>query len=184
MRRHGLMLVMVAVALLGGACGGAEPDRAVASVPGSSASASAAPAGEQDQFKACMKENGVDLDAAAGDGQSLTGDSGPITGQIDATKSPEQQRRELAALDKCRRHLPNGGNPQPLNPDELEQARAFAKCMRAAGVNYPDPDPNSVGDGTRAVPPGVDINDPAVLAKFRQCQRTSGSAPTTSGAGS
>lgn len=185
MRRWWLVPVVVAATLMTGACSDKAVERDVETVASLSASPTGGPVGgEQAEFRACMKDNDVDLEASAGDGQSINGNSGVINGEITGSRSVEQQRKELRALEKCRQYLPNGGNPQPLSPEELEQARAFAKCMRAAGTDYPDPDPKSIGNGTRAIPPDVDINDPAVLATFRTCQRETSIAAATPGTGS
>jgi hypothetical protein len=88
-------------------------------------------------------------------------------------------------MAKCGHFLPDGGKPQPLSPEALEQGRKFAKCMRDEGIAFPDPDPN--GGGYQAqpgavaepVPPGVNINDPAVRAKYDKCGRAAGGAAAT-----
>jgi hypothetical protein len=48
--------------------------------------------------------------------------------------------------------------------------------MRAAGVDYPDPDPNAVnqlgggnGGGAMPAPSGVNLSDPVIQAKFDKC---------------
>ena len=48
-----------------------------------------------------------------------------------------------AAMEACKDKLPNGGTPPSLNPQQQEQLREFAQCMRDHGVDMPDPDPNS-----------------------------------------
>jgi len=82
------------------------------------------------QFARCMREHGVPLaDPDPGGG---FGSVGP--------RDPDPVVR--AAFEACRRLLPNGGQPKQISPEELEQARAFSRCMREHGVPYPDPDPD------------------------------------------
>ncbi|WP_329100754.1 hypothetical protein OG792_19130 [Micromonospora sp. NBC_01699] len=181
-----MLPVLLTVVLLTGGCsreGSDRSDREVASVSGS-ATPTLAPAAERDDFTECMKDNGVDLGAES-EPRSLDGNTGPLSNEVDETESPDQRQRRLAALEQCRQHLPNGGDPQPLRPEVLEQERILAKCMRAAGVDYPDPDPHSgAGNGARAIPPGLNLNDPTVLAKLRECQREAGYGGNTPGTGS
>ena len=45
-----------------------------------------------------------------------------------------------AAMEACKQYAPNGGEPPKLNPEQLEQMRKFAQCMRDNGVRtFPDP---------------------------------------------
>jgi hypothetical protein len=174
---------MLTAVLVAGGCTGGDPAREVASVSGS-ATPTLAPAADRDEFNLCMKDNGIDLEAEA-ESHALNGNSGSQSNEVDETEAPDQQQRRAAALQQCRRHLPDGGNPQPLSPEALEQERILAKCMRTAGVDYPDPDPHSGGgNAARAIPSGVNINDPTVLAKLRECQREAGYDRSTSGIGS
>ncbi|MFG1804231.1 hypothetical protein ACGFI4_29195 [Micromonospora carbonacea] len=180
MSRKWLTPVLLATLLATG-CAAEVGGKEVASVSGASQAPQEA---DQDEFRRCMRQQGVDLDANS-DSSELGGDSGHDSGKVDSTKPPGQQQRELAALEQCRQHLPNGGNPKPLSEEELEQARALAKCMRADGFDYPDPDPHSGGgSGSLAIPPGIDIDNPTVLAKLRECRQEAGYLPATPGAGS
>jgi hypothetical protein len=50
-----------------------------------------------------------------------------------------------AALRACQRFNPNWGKPPPpMDRATLERWRQFARCMRANGVNWPDPQPGDV----------------------------------------
>lgn len=167
-------------ALLTAACAASPQAQDVASISGSNQpSGSKAPGlTGDDEFTKCLRENGgapqeveVPVD---GSGQ------GTLNGSPPAQADQEAQRK---ALEKCRQFLPDGGNPKPMSPENLEQARAFAKCMRTAGVPYPDPDPNDFGgEGVAKLPEGVDTKDPAVREKLNKCtQETSGGSPVAGG---
>lgn len=134
-----------------------------------------------DAFSRCMRDNGVDLD----DGAFVSDDFNNASGWVEQTQPPDLQRRQHEALEKCRQYLPDGGNPQPMSAEELDRARAIAKCMREAGVDYPDPEPNALGGpGAMQVPPGVDISDPRVRTLLRECVREAGAGAMTPGGSS
>ena len=90
------------------------------------------------KFARCMRENGVDMpDPQVGEnGLVKIGPGDPHGPNPD---SPESRR----ALDKCGKHLEEGGEA----PDDGVAAKhrdafvAYARCMRAEGVNVPDPGP-------------------------------------------
>ncbi|MCM3657912.1 hypothetical protein M3147_11685 [Agromyces mediolanus] len=89
------------------------------------------------KYDACMKKSGIELpkpmDTGEG-GQAVTLDAGEI--DFDAFQ---------AADEDCRGEV---GDP-PVDPDAptmeemYEQQLVFAKCMREAGYDYPDPAPPS-----------------------------------------
>ena len=172
------LLTAAAVVALTTACTANSP-RDVASIKSGSPGVSgpAAGPGAPDDFTRCLKEHGVGL-VPVQDGQ----DSGTVTFE---PPSAEEQRKQQEATEQCRQFLPSGElENQPMNPEQLEQARAVAKCMRAAGVQYPDPDPNvGGGNGAMPIPPGVDLADPAVRAKLDTCSRQAGVAGGGAGAG-
>jgi hypothetical protein len=137
------MLIAVPLILLAGlaACGGnGEEGPGVATV-GNDASASAspdpsAPAADEEerkrQFTDCMRAEGVDMDDFKTEGGGIA---------IRADKAEMQ-----GAMQKCRKYLPNGGEPPKLSPEDIEKMREYAKCMRENGVpDFPDPDPESGG---------------------------------------
>jgi hypothetical protein len=84
------------------------------------------------------------------------------------------RERVLAAQEKCRPYLPNGGELQRDQPSR-EQGFAYARCMRQHGVpNFPDPDE----DGGFALG-GIDPDSPKMKAAERACgRRGGGTAPT------
>ena len=106
---------------------------------GASATASARP--DLAKWTKCLRDNGVDVqDPEPGGAVTLPMDS-PATRQ---------------AMEKCRQY--EGGERgstgfDPNDPAQQEQRRKFAKCMRDAGVDWPDPDPNQQGVTLPALTP-------------------------------
>lgn len=92
------------------------------------------------EFAQCMRDHGVDMpDPQTADGGS--GDGGGL--RITVTGGPNSNAD--AAMEACKDKLPNGGVPPSMSPEQQEQLRQFAQCMRDHGVDMPDPDPNSGG---------------------------------------
>jgi hypothetical protein len=54
--------------------------------------------------------------------------------------------------------MPNGGEVRQPSAEDLALLRAFAKCMREQGLDYPDPvvDGNGVGEARAIVPEDMD----------------------------
>ncbi|WP_162908246.1 hypothetical protein [Allorhizocola rhizosphaerae] len=162
MRKQRLILLLLVPALIAlPACSEGPKDSNVASMQ-----TPTAPANEA--FTKCMRENGAQPGGVSGGMEGGTGQGG------DSNMSPEERLKQEEAMKKCRQFLPNGGNPQPMSTADLERMRALAKCMRDAGYNYPDPDPNVGGPGAIKLPDGVDFKDPTTLAKYRECASKAG----------
>jgi hypothetical protein len=77
-----------------------------------------------------------------------------------------------AAMNACKDKLPNGGTPPSMNPQQQEQLREFAQCMRDHGVNMPDPDPNSgaLRITQSGAAPAFGPDDPTFKAAQQACQ--------------
>ncbi|WP_327007835.1 hypothetical protein OHA72_11485 [Dactylosporangium sp. NBC_01737] len=121
-----------------------------------SASPSADKAEANRRFAKCMREHGVEVPDPGPDGELQ------MSGTIDRGKATE-------AMSACQQLLPNGGTLSNLSPEQLEQARAFAKCMREHGVDMPDPDPATgvtelLKNGT------IDVNSPAFQDAAKACK--------------
>lgn len=138
MRRMLTAVPLVLLAALAACGGNGEEGPDVATVGnGATASASAdpsAPAQDEEerkrQFTECMRAEGVDMD------DMRTGEGGVA---IRADKAEMS-----AAMEKCRKYLPNGGEPPKLSPEDVEKMREYAKCMRENGMpDFPDPDPET-----------------------------------------
>ncbi len=122
-------------------CGKAPTGDGVASAGGApSASASAgAPAGGDDEdaplkFSQCMREQGL----------TWFPDPQPAGGgiRIDIPKGADKAKVD-AAMEACKKWAPGGGDRGRADPQDLENARRMAQCMRDNGVpDFPDPGPD------------------------------------------
>lgn len=138
-----LIAAFGAVVVLGlGGCGKTDDGAQVASANGGSAATTTPldqPVADEDelrqQFAQCMRDNGVDIpDAEPGSGGKLR-----VEGN-----GPNKEKMQ-AAMEACRKYLPNGGERAAPSPEDLEKMRQMAQCMREHGVDMPDPDPNGGG---------------------------------------
>jgi hypothetical protein len=147
-------------------------------------------------FAQCMRAHGVNVPDPGSSGggavkiQISSGGAGGATGPDAATR---------AALSACQKYLPKiggngGGTPDPARQAQLLQ---FAQCMRAHGVNIPDPSSGSGGIAIGGPGSGQDINPNSATFQNAQkaCQKYlpgkgaglktqgggSGSGPVTSG---
>jgi hypothetical protein len=150
-------------------CGGPDKDDGVATAgsPGSNATSSAGADGLSEQeralkFAQCMRDNGVPNfpDPKTGDGGGMS---------IDIPEGADAKKVD-AAMQTCKRYLPNGGEPQKMDPQQLEQLRKFAQCMRDNGIkNFPDPTDQGIQiNGNTS---GIDPNDPKVQAAQKACDK-------------
>ncbi len=118
------------------------------------------PAERVRQFVACMRDEGIDLpDPEPGD----------ETGKTALRFAYEDKdKNEIGpAMEKCNEYLPQGGERKPRTPEQIEQARALAVCMRENGVpSWPDPDP----DGEFSTDAGIDKTDPALRTALDKCR--------------
>jgi hypothetical protein len=178
MGRHRIWLAAVlpllALALAG--CGGHGKKPSVATV-GGTGKAGASPSASVDRqaamlaFARCMREHGVDMPDPDADGRMT----------ISASGGPANKTQMDAAQTACKQYLPNGGTPPSMSPEDLEQLRKFAQCMRDHGVQMADPDPNggglSVGNGAGPDPSssgginkGQALDDPNFKAAEEACK--------------
>ncbi|TDD25815.1 hypothetical protein E1218_14185 [Kribbella turkmenica] len=162
MRKTTLAAALLATAALLTGCASEVPDAQVASGTGAQAQATAptsAPDGlSRDEkaikFTQCLREQGLDVpDPEPGKGPMLKFDR-----NSGVTREKVQQ-----AMDACKEFNPQGeGGP---NPQQEENGRKFAECMRENGVEkFPDPKPGQRGI---MIGPGV-ADDP----DFQQAQET------------
>jgi hypothetical protein len=130
------LLGLAALFTLVTACGGGgESDDGVASLdePAAEKDAGEEKLSDEDQmlkYTECLRENGVDVeDPPAGGGG----------GGVALPAMPVDDVEGNAAFEKCEEHLPNGGEPEELSPEDLDEMRKQAKCMRDHGFDVPDP---------------------------------------------
>ncbi|MEU7927430.1 hypothetical protein [Micromonospora sp. NPDC049107] len=164
MRRQILAIPALLVLALAG-CGPADDGGGVATAGGAKdgVTASATPADDSERqlaFARCMRENGVEMpDPEAG---------GRPAFRFGENVDPQKVQ---SAMEKCRDKLPNGGQGPQLNPEQAEQMRTMAKCMRENGVpNFPDPDADGRIQITKG-DSGLDLGDPAQRAAMEKCRQ-------------
>lgn len=85
------------------------------------------------KFAQCMRGNGVP------DFEDPTFDE---NGEIELRFPPGVDPKAVKpAQEKCEQYLPNGGEPEKTNAEDVKKFQVYAKCMRENGMpDYPDPD--------------------------------------------
>ncbi|WP_424528843.1 hypothetical protein ACOZ38_03950 [Sphaerisporangium viridialbum] len=162
-------LVAVAFLALAAGCGQPATSGGVASVQGTKTASptGASPTASVDReeqgrkFAQCMRDNGVDMPDPQADG-----------GRV-AIKIPKGADRATMdkAMEACRSLSPMGEKGGTISPEEQENVRAFAQCMRDNGVDMPDPD-FSKGGGIRIGGPNSKIkpDDPTFKKAEEACR--------------
>ncbi|MFF3853202.1 hypothetical protein [Micromonospora sp. NPDC002575] len=145
----GLGLLLAASCALAGCGDSGDVGNGVASgggngaAAGASATASVSP--DLAKWTKCLRDNGVDV--------KDPGPDGAITLPMD---SPAIQQ----AREKCTQYEgADGGSTgiDPNDPEQQEQQRKFARCMRDNGIDWPDPDPNQQA-----------VNAPTITPQMRE----------------
>jgi hypothetical protein len=152
--------------MLASACGKPANDSPSAKAHASAEAAEVANA--QLNFTKCMREHG----------QSLP-DPDPATGELRFPTSVSHEPGSAfdIAIQACQHFLPGGvANPR-ANPQELEQLRTFAICMRAHDIDMSDPETtgtnigNIVLRGRLANVSRTELdNDPGYKAAMEACK--------------
>lgn len=145
-----------------------------APAPGSGGGNAQSDASEQDamvKFAQCMRQHGIDMpDPKPGSGGRTV-----ITPLGKTDGGPGDTQKIQAASTACDKLLPNGGKP---TAQDTQRELKFAQCMRAHGVDLPDPSPNGGGGKGMA----IDGSDPKTKAALSACGAGFGiSAGSTSG---
>ena len=175
--RLGLALASLAAGGVLAGCGGHGG--------GGGASSSPTPDAYQQalKFSQCMRAHGVNFP----DPQSVNGGQGVTVrvtpGAGDAQLNPDSTQFQHAR-NACKQYLPNGGQLSPEQQAQQQQnALKYAQCMRAHGVDVPDPQPGSGGlviRGGSGNGAKVNPDDPKFQAAQQACQSLLGN-PSTGG---
>ena len=159
------------------ACSDEGASVGVASVAGTGATATAAPSASGDAEKQlldyveCLRGQGLDVPdpTVDADGNLVLGPGGGGNAQ-----PPQIDRDSFAKAQEVCGDVPTGalGLDDQDMTEIQDAALAFAKCMRAEGVDVPDPDfSGGLGQGASGRPFGdLDTDDPKVSAALEKCQ--------------
>jgi hypothetical protein len=170
MKTRSLLAIPLLILLLAAAaCGGGnDDDDGVASLgDGSGTTTGSTTTGEQDsqqslvEFAECMREHGVDMPDPDADGR------------MTFRQRPGDEKKYEDAQRECQDLLPQGEGPRLSEEDQQvmqEAALAFAKCMRAEGVDMPDPTFGEGGGLQLQLPRGVGPDDATFRAAQKKCQ--------------
>ncbi|HEX8861131.1 MAG TPA: hypothetical protein VGC06_18975 [Actinomycetes bacterium] len=188
-RRRWPQLATVAGALLltlalTACAGGKQPD-GVASLSGSAKPTATTTAGGSGdprqaalQFARCMREHGIDMPDP-----KFNGNGGiSITVHAGGRGPKPDDPKFKAAEQACQRFMPKGGQTRRPNPQQLQRALQFARCMRQHGIDVPDPG----ADGGIQIR-GSGPDDPRFKAAQQACQQYApdgGKGQTVTGGGS
>ena len=125
----------------------------------------------------CMHANGVPdfPDPRAGPGGTSDGvgwpGGGPTMVSSDVLLVMGQRLAGpavAAAAKVCKEYMGPSGPPPALSQSQRAAALHFAACMRAHGLNFPDPT-FSGGNQQLNLGPGLNLNSPAVEAASKAC---------------
>lgn len=164
------LVLLVAVALALGACGGGSSN------PASSASSTSPGKPKALKYSQCMRAHGVtNFPDLSGSGGLRIPQSSGIN-----INSPTYK----AAQQACSKYAP-GATATPAQKSQREaNALKFARCMRSHGVlNYPDPSTSPSG-GPLFPPPtslGIDTSSPTFQAAQKACRSLLGHGQGQSG---
>jgi hypothetical protein len=166
----GLLLALaLALAACGGGDDGNDGNDGVASLGGSDQATSTTSPGGSGDFKQralayarCMRQHGVNMPDPKFDAQ------GRMAQQNPPGVGPGDPKYD-AAQQACKQYLPDGGEPEKVDPQVQQQMLAYARCMRQHGINMPDPKP---GEGISVDgDAGVNPNAPKFKAADQACQQ-------------
>jgi hypothetical protein len=170
------VVAVLVAALLLAACGSnGDANDGVASLDGSASGGDSTETSDEEadreeallEFAECMRDNGIDMpDPQVGEGGGVLF-QGPGGGR-------NNEEDFNAAMEACQDLLPRGGEA----PDEQQQAAMqdamleFAQCMRAEGIDMPDPEFSGDGGGRMRITQGsgADPNSDEFRAAEEKCR--------------
>jgi hypothetical protein len=169
MRRALLVsLAAVAVAIGAAACGSSSESSSTAATPGASI---AAPTDAQVKARVdlakCLRAHGVNVpDSAA------TGTAG-ARAAVQQLLSQYSQSQIQDAVAQCHAQLIQAFPQLNLSPSQIaerqREALAYVQCLRAHGINLPDPVGSGLRVGILKALSNVDVNSPAFQAATKAC---------------
>ncbi len=116
------------------------------------------------KFAQCMRENGIDMpDPKQADNGGVMIEAMPGS---QGDSAPLDEEKMKSAHEACKEHLPNGGEFKPPSPEEQDEARKQAKCMRDKGHDWPDPNFEGGAGETRELP---NLDDDKVKQDMKDC---------------
>jgi hypothetical protein len=193
MRRRWLTALLVANVMVVAGCGGSGDAEGLASLQGSSDDSTATTEAngttvDSEQamldFAQCMRDHGVDYQDPTVDENGNMVMQRPSGGGEGGGFDPADRDAMEAAREACSQYL-EGITQQFDRPDMTERQDLmleYAACMRENGVDMPDPDFTTEGDGQG---PGArlgfnmgdyDPSDPAFQAANEACQEIFGAS--------
>jgi hypothetical protein len=114
------------------------------------------------KFAQCMRQHGVNM----ADPKPAPGGGGAMEAMPGVNSNdPAAMQKMQAASTACDKLLPNGGKP---TAQDIQRQLKFAQCMRAHGVDIPDPSANSGGRASIS----INENDPKTKSAFTACMPT------------
>jgi hypothetical protein len=133
---------------------------------GSSTNSATSARDAQVKFAQCMRQQGIDFPDPDSQGRILI-QAGP--GSNLNPDSPQFKTAQKA----CQKYQPRpSGNFDRANVQKMEAAALkYAQCMRAHGVNFPDPKFQEGGAKMTFGGPGMNPNDPNFKAAAEACSR-------------
>jgi hypothetical protein len=168
MRTRTVLTLSLMLTLAAGGCAGKADDGGrVASAGGTPTPSSSAEARQQDEdaaikFSQCMRDQGL----------TWFPDPQPNGGGISlAIPKGKDKEKVDKAMEACKKYAPGGGEKRRMSPEELEEARKMAQCMRDNGVkDFPDPQPDgSIRlDGRKM---GMGPGDPTFDKAEKECSK-------------
>lgn len=162
--RHGLttLCAVPAAALLLAACGSGSGDGDTAGQPDDAARLA---------FAKCMRAAGVDFQETRPTGTA----GGPTITRVRVPKGIPRAKMDRIQADCAKK---TGGAPKPPSKEEqarfLDQALKFSRCMRAHGVDLPDPQASGGGGISirrrgAGTGPAVNLDSPAFQRAQKAC---------------
>jgi hypothetical protein len=158
--RHGVLTLLAVGAATVAGCGGSS---------GADPAAGAQDDSKQLAFAQCLRKAGIDAPDPKTDG------SGRVSHQIRVPKGISPTRMRQITADCARK---TGGGPRPMSKADQAKFRdaalKFAQCMRAHGVDVPDPKAGGGGILIQKSGAGggsnIDPNSPAFQRAQKACQ--------------